>query len=115
LSKVSKSVSVGNGHSESGDNPRISVITAFLDGEAFLAEAIESVIQQTFCNWELLLIDDGSGEAATTIARAYAARYPKKIRDRASLHTLEFAHSHRSRFRTGNCVAVCRRAPAVGR
>ena len=65
---------------ESTDSPRVSVITAFLDCEAFLAEAIESVIAQSFGNWELLLVDDGSGPAATAIAKSYAARYPGQIR-----------------------------------
>jgi glycosyltransferase involved in cell wall biosynthesis len=65
---------------ESPDSPRVSVITIFLDGESFLAEAIESVIAQTFVSWELLLVDDGSGPAAATIAKSYAARYPKRIR-----------------------------------
>jgi glycosyltransferase involved in cell wall biosynthesis len=65
---------------ESTDNPRVSVIAIFLNGEAFLAEAIESVIAQNFKDWELLLVDDGSGPAATKIAKAYAARYPEQIR-----------------------------------
>jgi len=62
------------------DSPRVSVITIFLDGEAFLAEAIESVIAQSFDDWELLLVDDGSGPAATTIAKSYTARHPGQIR-----------------------------------
>jgi glycosyltransferase involved in cell wall biosynthesis len=62
------------------EGPRVSVITIFLDGEAFLAEAIKSVIAQTFTDWELLLVDDGSGAAATAIAKGYAARYPRQIR-----------------------------------
>jgi glycosyltransferase involved in cell wall biosynthesis len=61
------------------DHPRVSVITAFLNGERFFSEAIESVITQTFGNWEMLLVDDGSGPAATAIARSYAAKYPDKI------------------------------------
>lgn len=60
--------------------PRVSIISIFLNGEAFLAEAIESVIAQTFGDWEFLLVDDGSGPAATGIAKEYAARYPEKIR-----------------------------------
>jgi glycosyltransferase involved in cell wall biosynthesis len=65
---------------ESCDRPRVSVITAFLNGEAFLAEAIESVIAQTFTHWEYLLVDDGSGPAATAIAKSYVAQYPDRIR-----------------------------------
>jgi glycosyltransferase involved in cell wall biosynthesis len=61
-------------------NPRVSAIIIFLDGEAFLAEAIESVIAQTYQDWELLLVDDGSGPAATAIAKDYAARYQGQIR-----------------------------------
>jgi glycosyltransferase involved in cell wall biosynthesis len=66
--------------SKRADGPRVSVITIFLDGEAFLPEAIESVIAQSFKDWELLLVDDGSGPAATAIAKAYAAKYPRQIR-----------------------------------
>lgn len=65
---------------ESANNPRVSVITLFLNGEAFLSEAIESVLGQTFSDWEFLLVDDGSGPAATTIAKDYAARYPGQVR-----------------------------------
>jgi glycosyltransferase involved in cell wall biosynthesis len=64
---------------KSTHGPRVSIITIFLDGEAFLPEAIESVIAQSFEDWELLLVDDGSRLAATTIAKAYAARYPRQI------------------------------------
>lgn len=52
--------------------PRVSVIIPFLDGEQYLAEAIDSVLAQTFTDYEVLLVDDGSGPAATTIARRYA-------------------------------------------
>ena len=65
---------------ESADSPRVSVITIFLNREAFLPEAIESVIAQSFVDWELLLVDDGSGPAATAIAKNYAAQYPGQIR-----------------------------------
>jgi glycosyltransferase involved in cell wall biosynthesis/peptidoglycan/xylan/chitin deacetylase (PgdA/CDA1 family) len=60
--------------------PRVSVITPFLNNETFLSEAIESVVAQTFENWEYLLVDDGSGQAATAIAKCYAEQFPGRIR-----------------------------------
>jgi glycosyltransferase involved in cell wall biosynthesis len=60
--------------------PRVSVIAIFLNGEQFLAEAVDSVIAQTYADWELLLVDDGSGPAATEIAKGFVARHPGKIR-----------------------------------
>ena len=62
------------------ERPRVSVITPFLNNEAFLSEAIESVVAQTFEDWEYLLVDDGSGQAATGIAKWYAKQFPGRIR-----------------------------------
>jgi glycosyltransferase involved in cell wall biosynthesis len=62
------------------EQPRASVITIFLNAERFLGEAIESVLAQTCHNWELLLVDDGSSDASTLIAREYVARFPGRIR-----------------------------------
>ena len=60
--------------------PLVSVITIFLDAAPFLRESIESVRSQTYSNWELLLIDDGSSDGSTEIAQHYAALDPKRIR-----------------------------------
>jgi len=60
--------------------PRVSVITIFLDAEHFLAEAVESVIAQSFREWELLLVDDGSRDGSPTIARRLADRKDHRIR-----------------------------------
>ncbi len=60
--------------------PLISVISNFLNGEQFLAEAIESVFGQTYRNWELLLVDDGSNDASSAIAQRYAEQHPDCVR-----------------------------------
>lgn len=60
--------------------PRVSVISIFYNAERFLAEAIESVLAQTYRDFELLLVDDGSDDAGTDIAQHYAARQPGLIR-----------------------------------
>jgi glycosyltransferase involved in cell wall biosynthesis len=60
--------------------PLVSVITIFLNEERFLTDSVESVLGQNYGNWELLLCDDGSTDGSTDIARAYADRYPERIR-----------------------------------
>ncbi|HKO80327.1 MAG TPA: glycosyltransferase family 2 protein [Chitinophagaceae bacterium] len=60
-------------------NPKVSIITCFLNVEAFLEECIESILNQTYQNWELLLIDDGSTDKCTEIAKRYSAKIPDKI------------------------------------
>src|SRR5690554_2105905 len=59
--------------------PLVSIITPFLNVENYLEECIESVLLQTYNNWELLLIDDGSSDGSSDIAKRYAFKYPKKI------------------------------------
>ena len=60
--------------------PLVSAIIIFFNEEKFLQEAIESVWSQTYDNWELLLVDDGSSDASTQIALQYASQYPEKVR-----------------------------------
>ncbi len=60
--------------------PLVSVIINFFNEEMFIEEAIQSVFNQTYQNWELLLVDDGSTDKSTGIAQRYAQQYPNKIR-----------------------------------
>jgi glycosyltransferase involved in cell wall biosynthesis len=60
--------------------PRVSVIMIFLDAEAFIAEAIASVMAQTLDDFELLLCDDGSTDGSTMIAQQWASRCSAKVR-----------------------------------
>lgn len=58
----------------------VSVVVIFLNAEQFIKETIESVVTQTYTNWELLLIDDGSSDASTGIAKKYAEQFPGQVR-----------------------------------
>jgi glycosyltransferase involved in cell wall biosynthesis len=62
------------------DGPRVSAIVIFLDEERFLEEAIDSIRSQTFRDWELLLVDDGSSDGSPEIARRHADSDPARIR-----------------------------------
>jgi glycosyltransferase involved in cell wall biosynthesis len=54
--------------------PLVSVVMCFFNEEKFIQDAIESVINQTYDSWELLLVDDGSTDNSTYIAKAFATR-----------------------------------------
>ena len=58
---------------------KVSVVMCFYNVEQYLQEAIESVLHQSFPNWELLLVDDGSTDGSTRIANRYASQYPNQI------------------------------------
>jgi glycosyltransferase involved in cell wall biosynthesis len=62
------------------DAPLVSIVMIFLDAGPYIREAVQSVLQQTYERWELLLVDDGSSDASTTIAREYASADPNRIR-----------------------------------
>jgi glycosyltransferase involved in cell wall biosynthesis len=60
--------------------PLVSVVMIFLNGEEFIDAAIRSVIAQTYPSWELILVDDGSSDGSSRIARQYAASESNRIR-----------------------------------
>jgi glycosyltransferase involved in cell wall biosynthesis len=57
----------------------VSIITCFLNAQPFLTEAIESVLGQSYSEWELLLVDDGSHDGSTEVAQQFAKTH-KRIR-----------------------------------
>ena len=54
--------------------PQISVIVPVYNVEKYLAECVDSVLSQTFTDFELLLIDDGSKDGSGAICDEYAAK-----------------------------------------
>lgn len=52
-------------------NPLISIVMVNYNHEDFLEEAILSVIKQTYLNWELIIVDDGSTDGSRNIIRKF--------------------------------------------
>ena len=51
--------------------PEISIIMPSYNGREFIAEAIQSVIEQTYTDWELLIFDDGSTDDTESVVRPF--------------------------------------------
>ena len=56
------------------NQPLVSVIMPVYNCERFLTEAIESVISQSYQNWELLIVDDGSKDKSVSITESYVEK-----------------------------------------
>lgn len=52
---------------------KISIITASYNYEDFIKETIESVLAQTYSDWELIIVDDGSVDNSLEVISSYAA------------------------------------------
>ncbi len=57
-----------------GSPPLFSVIVPVYQGEAFLNRSLECVGRQTFEDWELLVVDNGSTDGTVALARAWESR-----------------------------------------
>lgn len=55
-------------------NPLISIIVPVYNAEKTLKRCIDSIINQTYTNWELLLIDDGGKDNSGSICNEYAKK-----------------------------------------
>ena len=60
-------------------NKKISVIMGIYNCENTLSEAIDSILAQTYTNWELIMCDDGSSDDTYKVAESYRIKHPEKI------------------------------------
>ncbi|MEX2531230.1 MAG: glycosyltransferase [Gemmatimonadota bacterium] len=60
--------------------PLVSVSMIFYNPGEFFTEAVRSVLEQRFGDWELLLVDDGSTDGSETVAQRHAQEQPDRIR-----------------------------------
>ena len=59
---------------------KYSIVIPVYNSESWMKKAIDSVLQQTINNWELILIDDGSTDNSLEIIKHYKLQNPNKIK-----------------------------------
>lgn len=74
-----------NAFSLSDKRPPVSVIVPVFNGDKYLREAIESVIGQTYRSFELIVIDDGSTDGSSEIAKSFSSKLRYFYQDNGGL------------------------------
>ena len=54
--------------------PKVSIIVPVYKAEKFLRQCVDSILAQTFTDWECILVDDGSPDACGAICDEYAQK-----------------------------------------
>src|SRR5882757_806020 len=62
-------------------HPKISVIMPVLNGGEYVAQAISSILAQSFQNFELIVVDDGSKDASAAIVSSFSDPRIRLIRN----------------------------------
>lgn len=60
------------------EKPAVSVIIPCYNQSQYLPEAVESVVNQTYQNWECIIVNDGSPDNTNEVAQELIAKYPTK-------------------------------------
>ncbi len=61
------------------ENKELSIIMPIYNAEQWICETIDSVLAQTYTNWELLCVNDGSPDKSAEIVREYSEKDPRII------------------------------------
>ncbi len=74
------------------DNPLITVMMPVRNGAKYIRKAIESILYQTFSEFELIILDDGSIDQTLEIVRSYTDKRIRLIQNDQSLNLSEARH-----------------------
>jgi len=82
--------------------PLVSIIIPVYNGENYLREAIDSVLAQTYTNYELIVVDDGSTDGTASIAQSFGSRLTYVYQENRGAAS---AFNHGLRLARGECIA----------
>lgn len=68
------------------EKPKVTVLMPVYNGEKYLEEAVNSILNQTFIDFELLIVDDGSTDGSAAIIQAYDDPRIRPVRNEKNLN-----------------------------
>ena len=75
--------------------PLVSIITPTFNHEKFIGQCIQSVLDQTYANWEMLIVNDGSTDNTSAIAAKYSENDPRiRLFDRPNCGIFRLAETY---------------------
>lgn len=89
--------------------PRVSILTLAYNKGPYVAQCLESVLAQTYDDWELVFVDDGSNDDAFDTAEAFARRDPRVRAYRkpnGGLRALAATHNYALERSRGSLIAI---------
>ena len=97
---------------KNNNKTKVQILLATYNGEKFLQEQLDSIINQKYKLWEILIHDDGSSDDTISILNRYQNNYPKKIRlltDQKifSSASKNFFHLIENRSKEANLYCLC--------
>jgi len=93
---------------DAANNPIVSIVLATFNGERYLKEQLDSVFQQTYCNLEIIAVDDSSSDNTVSILREYALSHCNLkvyVNDKNIGHIKTFEKG--ITLSTGDFIALC--------
>jgi glycosyltransferase involved in cell wall biosynthesis len=85
--------------------PLVSIVTPVYNGEKYLAECIESIVAQTYQNWEYIIVNNCSTDRSLEIAQAYTKK-DARIRIHNNHEFVGMIRNHNIAFRQIACAST---------
>lgn len=86
---------------------KVSIIMAAYNCSDTVRESIDSILNQTFTDWEFIICDDGSADNTYSILKEYEQRFPEKIKviQNEKNSKLPYSLNHCLQYATGKYIA----------
>jgi len=91
-------------------NVKVDILLATYNGDKYIEEQLDSLINQTYTDWKLIVHDDGSKDRTVEIIKEYSSKYPSKIElieDSIKTGGAKNNFSHLMNFSTSPYIMFC--------